>query len=57
MRSRRVVARRARTAVGHVVGMEENIMVLLLLFVLCCCSYCSLQVLMMIEYYSNHSGL
>lgn len=30
MRSRRVVARRARTAVGHVVGMEENIMVLLL---------------------------
>lgn len=32
MRSRRVVVRRARTAVGHMVGMEENIMVLLLLF-------------------------
>lgn len=31
MRSRRVVARSVRTAVGHMVGMEENIMVLLLL--------------------------
>lgn len=26
------MARRARTAVGHMLGMEENIMVLLLLF-------------------------
>lgn len=34
MRSRRVVARRARTAVGHMLGMEENIMVLLLLLLL-----------------------
>lgn len=34
MRSRRVVARSVRTAVGHMVGMEENIMVLLLLFAL-----------------------
>lgn len=33
MRSRKVVARRARTAVGHMLGMEENIMVLLLLLV------------------------
>lgn len=31
MRSRRVVARSARTAVGHMVGMEENIMVVVLL--------------------------
>lgn len=30
MRSRRVVARSVRTAVGHMLGMEENIMVLLL---------------------------
>lgn len=34
MRSRREVARSVRTAVGHVVGMEENIMVLLLLLLL-----------------------
>lgn len=34
MRSRRVVARSVSTAVGHMVGMEENIMVVLLLFAL-----------------------
>lgn len=33
MRSRRVVARSVRTAVGHMVGMEENIMVLLFVVV------------------------
>lgn len=34
MRSRRVVARSVRTAVGHMLGMEENIMVVLLLLAL-----------------------